>query len=180
MQQTQITKQALASENAKMLEVMDKVLASNSKKSNGSKKKHKNKRDEKALSKELEEMNQGADKSDTRPLVDQLFKPSDKSFKGVTAVVAIDCEMVEVDRWGEGLARVSIVNYHGHVLMDKYVIPEGDQITNYRTWVSGITPEKLDPEQGAIAFSLAKREAHEILKDKIIIGHSLKHDFQVL
>ena len=119
----------------------------------------------------------GADKSDTRPLVDQLFKPSEKSFKGETSRVAIDCEMVEVDRWGEGLARVSIVNYHGHILMDKYVIPEGDQITNYRTWVSGITPEKLDPERGAIHFSQAKKEAHRILKDKIIIGHSLKHDF---
>jgi hypothetical protein len=34
--------------------------------------------------------------------------------------------MVEVDRWGEGLARISIVNYNGNVLMDKFVIPEGD------------------------------------------------------
>ena len=36
-------------------------------------------------------------------------------------MVAVDCEMVEVDRWGEGLARVSIVNYNGVVLMDKFV-----------------------------------------------------------
>jgi hypothetical protein len=67
--------------------------------------------------------------------------------------VALDCEMVEVDRFGEGLARysiidmfnndiyyrVSIVNYNGHVLYDHFVKPEG-QITNFRTWVSGVTP----------------------------------------
>jgi len=60
--------------------------------------------------------------------------------------------MVEVDRWGEGLARCSIVNYHGHILMDKYVIPEGHMVTNYRTWVSGVTPIHLKSENGAIPF----------------------------
>lgn len=64
--------------------------------------------------------------------------------------------MVEVDRWGEGLARVSIVNYHGVVLLDKYVIPEGEMITNYRTWVSGVTPDHLRVEKGAIHFQEAK------------------------
>ena len=64
--------------------------------------------------------------------------------------MTVDCEMVEVDRHSDGLARVSIVNYHGNVLMDKFVIPEGGMITNYRTWVSGITPQKLDPKKGAI------------------------------
>ena len=146
----------MESENAKMLEVMNKVLENSSKKSSKSKSKMKKKRDEKAEFKNGGEGGQGqngfADENDKRPLVDQLFKPSEKSYKGETSKVAIDCEMVEVDRWGEGLARVSIVNYHGHILMDKYVIPEGDQITNYRTWVSGITPEKLDPKLGAIPF----------------------------
>jgi hypothetical protein len=34
--------------------------------------------------------------------------------------------MVEVDRWSEGMARVSIINYNGVILLDKFVIPEGD------------------------------------------------------
>ena len=50
--------------------------------------------------------------------------------------------MVEVDKFSDALARVSIVNYNGHIVYDKYVKPRGN-ITNYRTWVSGITPYHL-------------------------------------
>jgi RNA exonuclease 4 len=45
------------------------------------------------------------------------------------------------------LARVSIVNYYGEVLMDKYVTPT-ERVVDYRTFVSGITPEVLK-EKGA-------------------------------
>ena len=81
-----------------------------------------------------------------------MFKPGPHANKEPTNVVAVDCEMVEVDRFSEGLARVSIVNYDGVVLMDRFVIPEGRQVTNYRTWVSGVTPEKLRIENGAMHF----------------------------
>jgi RNA exonuclease 4 len=117
---------------------------------------------------------------DTRPISQKIFKPDQFAFKGETPVVAVDCEMVEVDRWSEGLARCSIVNYHGVVLMDKYVIPEGQSITNYRTWVSGVTPNHLKPENGAIPFKQAKQMAHKLLEGKIIVGHSIKHDFDVM
>ena len=43
--------------------------------------------------------------------------------------------------------------------------------------MSGVTPEKLKIENGAIHFKEAKKLAHDILKDKIIVGHSLSHDF---
>lgn len=71
-----------------------------------------------------------------------------KIYCSETPVVSIDCEMVEVDKVSDAVARyksslklsrVSIVNYNGHVIYDHYVRPEG-KITNYRTWVSGITP----------------------------------------
>jgi RNA exonuclease 4 len=109
-----------------------------------------------------------------------VFSPSPSAFKGETPVVAVDCEMVEVDRFNDGLARVSIVNYNGVVLLDKFVIPEGKMVTNYRTWVSGVTPDKLKTENGAIFFKEAKKIAHRILKDKIIVGHSIGHDFSAL
>ena len=75
--------------------------------------------------------------------MDSVFNPTQsKSFKGETPIVAIDCEMVEVNRNGDGLARASIVNYNGHVLYDKFIKPEGI-ITDYRTWVSGVTPASM-------------------------------------
>lgn len=59
-----------------------------------------------------------------------------------TPYVALDCEMVEIDGFEDGLGRVSIVNFNGHVLLDTFVKPEG-KITNYRTWVSGIHPKHM-------------------------------------
>lgn len=40
------------------------------------------------------------------------------------------------------LARVSIVNYHGIVVLDKFVRPL-DYVTDFRTKYSGITPSSL-------------------------------------
>lgn len=40
------------------------------------------------------------------------------------------------------LARVSIVNYYGEVLLDRFV-KSRREITDYRTQFSGITPELL-------------------------------------
>ena len=99
--------------------------------------------------------------------------------RGATPVVALDCEMVGVEGNLDALARVSIVNYNGHVLMDKFVRPE-KRIIDFRTWVSGVHPFHLKEENGALPFREAKAQAHRILKDKVIVGHSLNHDFSVL
>ena len=109
-----------------------------------------------------------------------MFNPKPTSHRGETPVVALDCEMVGVENnQSDALARVSIINYNGHVLMDKYVRPT-KRITDFRSWVSGVHPWHLKEENGAISFEKAKEESHRILKDKIIVGHSLAHDFRVL
>ena len=40
------------------------------------------------------------------------------------------------------LARVSIVNFHGAVILDQFVRPR-EKVTDYRTWVSGVREEDL-------------------------------------
>jgi len=56
----------------------------------------------------------------------------------------MDCEMVGVGPEGKEsvLARVSIVNYYGNVILDKFVLPR-EKVVDYRTHVSGITKEIL-------------------------------------
>ena len=145
-----------------MLELMNAVLTDRSRRETvGKANANRKKRDKKFKQKQKGLMSNIDNKSssnpeDDRPIGQQILNPKAGVFGGETSIVAIDCEMVEVDRWGEGLARVSIVNYHGVVLMDKFVIPEGDMITNYRTWVSGVTPNMLKTENGAIHFKEAK------------------------
>ncbi len=63
------------------------------------------------------------------------------------------------------------------MLYDEYVKPESGRITNFRTWVSGVAPHHM---HNAKPFSIAKAEVHKILKNKIIVGHSLTGDFRVL
>ena len=63
----------------------------------------------------------------------------------ITSTVAMDCEMVGVGPEGAEsiLARVSIVNFFGHCLYDKYVKPSAT-VTDYRTHVSGIRRENIE------------------------------------
>lgn len=51
------------------------------------------------------------------------------------------------------LARVSIVNYHGVIMLDRFVRPR-EKVTDYRTWVSGVREEDL--RNGELAVEVAK------------------------
>ncbi|KAJ3342115.1 3'-5' exonuclease [Gonapodya sp. JEL0774] len=92
--------------------------------------------------------------------------------------LAIDCEMVGVGPDGSRsmLARVSIVNYHGFCVMDEFVEPM-ERVTDYRTAVSGITPELL---QNAKPFKVVQNRVAELLTGRILVGHSLRNDLDCL
>ncbi|KAJ3272965.1 3'-5' exonuclease [Borealophlyctis nickersoniae] len=92
--------------------------------------------------------------------------------------VAIDCEMVGVGKDGiqSILARVSIVNFHGHTILDTFVSPQ-EHVTDFRTYVSGVTPALL---KNAPSFQTTQTRVAEILKDRIVVGHALKNDFAAL
>jgi DNA polymerase III epsilon subunit-like protein len=59
--------------------------------------------------------------------------------------VALDCEMVGAGYKGKHsiLARVTMVDWDHNVILDEFVKPQRP-VTDYRTFVSGITPEILD------------------------------------
>uniref|UniRef100_A0A182NZR3 RNA exonuclease 4 n=1 Tax=Anopheles epiroticus TaxID=199890 RepID=A0A182NZR3_9DIPT len=96
----------------------------------------------------------------------------------VTDRIALDCEMVGIGLDGKDhmLARVSIVNEHGEVVIDCYVKPQ-ETITDYRTDISGIRPEHVD--RGA-DFKTIRELVRQIIHGKILVGHALKNDLMVL
>jgi RNA exonuclease 4 len=102
----------------------------------------------------------------------------ERSFQGLTKILAMDCEMVGIGFGGNDsiLARVSIVNHFGHCVYDKFVKPT-EKVTDYRTYVSGIRPEDIKDGED---FKLVQKEVSEMLNGRVLIGHSIKHDLKVL
>ncbi|EXJ75283.1 uncharacterized protein A1O5_01979 [Cladophialophora psammophila CBS 110553] len=93
--------------------------------------------------------------------------------------VALDCEMVGVGPNPEresALARVSIVNYNGDQIYDSYVLPL-ETVTDYRTHISGISHNHM---KTARRFKEVQVEVAKILKDRVIVGHAIRHDLEAL
>jgi DNA polymerase III epsilon subunit-like protein len=91
--------------------------------------------------------------------------------------IAIDCEMVGVNLNGSesAVARVSIVNYHGHILLDTFVRPK-ERITDFRTWISGVTEEDL---YGAPGLEEVQAKVAELCEGRVLVGHAIDNDLKV-
>ena len=92
--------------------------------------------------------------------------------------VAIDCEMVGIGPGAHqsALARVSVVDFHGRQIYDSFVKPQ-ERVTDWRTFVSGITPKHM---RFAREFEEVQKTVADILQDRILVGHDLKHDLDAL
>ena len=93
--------------------------------------------------------------------------------------IAVDCEMVGVGPDPEhdsALARVSIVNYHGRQLYDSFVLPK-ERVTDYRTFVSGVTPQLL---RSARTLEAVQADVAKLLDGRILVGHAIRKDLDVL
>lgn len=116
---------------------------------------------------------------------DKDVKTEDKINEGLSPdveagkFIAIDCEMVGVGPTPDtdsALARVSLVNYHGHQLYDSFVQPK-EPVTDYRTFVSGITPQLL---RSARTFEAVQADVAKLLDGKILVGHAIRNDLDAL
>jgi len=96
----------------------------------------------------------------------------------VTEVLAMDCEMVGVGEDGTRsvLARVTVVNEHGNVVLDTFV-ESTEKVTDYRTKVSGVRPRDL---KNAPKFADVQKMVSKLIEKKIVVGHGLKNDFKAL
>merc|ERR1712146_165433 len=92
--------------------------------------------------------------------------------------LALDCEMVGVGEDGSEsvLARATLVDWYGKIVYDQYVRPS-QRITDFRTWVSGVRSKHL---VHAIPTKQCIQEVANLVKDKVLVGHALKNDLQVL
>ena len=111
-------------------------------------------------------------------------KPSDYTkrcpqFPARKCYVALDCEMVGVgvNESRSSLARVVIVDWRGHRLFDEY-IKQSEPVTDYRTFVSGITEQDL--ETATMPLHICRMRVSKILSGKILVGHALENDLSAL
>jgi len=93
--------------------------------------------------------------------------------------IALDCEMVGIGPLGRksALARVTLVDWNGNIVFDEY-IQQQDEVTDYRTFVSGITPQILTKAE--MTIDACRTIVSQILQDKILVGHGLKNDLRVI
>ncbi|ORZ17340.1 ribonuclease H-like domain-containing protein [Absidia repens] len=133
---------------------------------------------EEAYGRKLTKEEEATEERERKKLIlDQMDAAKGKDAK-IGKYVAIDCEMVGVGPGGKesALARASLVNYNGAVLLDIFVKPQ-EQVTDFRTFVSGITPELL---KTGCTFKEAQQQVADIIKDRVLVGHAVHNDLKVL
>lgn len=94
--------------------------------------------------------------------------------------IGLDCEMVGIGAQGKqsALARCCMVDFDGNTLYDKFVRPKAF-VTDFRTQWSGVRKQDLRAGE-AITFSECQQDVANILKSKILVGHALTNDMDVL
>ncbi|KAI4527421.1 nucleotide-binding protein FRT1 [Schizophyllum commune Tattone D] len=95
-------------------------------------------------------------------------------------IVAISCISVGIGPRGDTdmLARVAIVDFAGNTLLDVYVAPT-HQVTDYREAKTGIKSANLYSSR-AQNIRVVYQTVCSILRNKVVVGHCLWQDFNVL
>ncbi|KJA20623.1 hypothetical protein HYPSUDRAFT_42931 [Hypholoma sublateritium FD-334 SS-4] len=92
--------------------------------------------------------------------------------------LALDCEMVGVgiDGAESSLARVSLVNFYGAVILDEFV-RQKERVVDYRTQWSGIRESDMIH---AHKFEDVQKRVAQLLQDRILVGHAVHNDLKAL
>ena len=109
----------------------------------------------------------------------QVHGEQELSFEERNLYVALDCEMVGVGPQGSqsAVARVTLVGWDGDLIFDEFVRPEAT-VTDYRTFVSGITPE--DIQNAPLSLEICRERLSDLLSGRVLVGHALKNDMKAL
>lgn len=90
---------------------------------------------------------------------------------------ALDCEFCK-SATGKVLARVSLTDFNNNILIDEFIKPD-DEIIDYLTQWSGITPEKLEGVETTLE-DIQNEILKHVSQNDTLIGHSLESDLHVL
>lgn len=120
------------------------------------------------------------DKKEPEDLVAKAVSQMNMSVEEQNRYLALDCEMVGVGYRGKGsaLARVTIVDWNHNVVLDEYVKPTRE-VTDYRTFVSGITQEILE-QSATLDWESCRQKVLSVLEGQVLVGHGLKNDLRAL
>ncbi|KAG9054425.1 hypothetical protein FS842_005166 [Serendipita sp. 407] len=75
-------------------------------------------------------------------------------------------------------SRVALCDYYGKTVFETFVQPT-TVVTDYRTGITGITPEDL-AGPGSIPFREAQLRVAELIQDKVLTGYCIWKDLSVL
>ncbi|KAI7898958.1 uncharacterized protein BX663DRAFT_479047 [Cokeromyces recurvatus] len=108
---------------------------------------------------------------ETHPAIDTTAPAKQKRL------VAVDCEMV-LTEMGSTLARITLIDEDGSVLLDELVKPDAPVI-DYLTQYSGITPAAMS--EATCSLRRAQKHVRKIVNhDTILVGHGLENDLKAM
>lgn len=93
--------------------------------------------------------------------------------------LALDCEMVGVGPDGQrsSVACVTVIDWHGGIIFHSF-IRQTEHVTDYRTFVSGITEKQL--QKATMTLDECRGIISQLIYNRILVGHALQNDLEAL